>query len=67
MSRRGCYETGCSLRVHGYVNIGPAIVVEIVGNGRNGKSRARFEIPAFSVHRERSVAVVVVENVGISR
>ncbi len=56
------------LRVHRHINIGPAIVVEIIRDGCDGISRARLQDSGLLGDiRKSSVAVVVIENVGVAR
>src|SRR5580704_11505672 len=55
------------LRIDGYINIRPAVVVEIIGHGRNGIARARLQNPGFFGDVSKSsVAVVVIQEIGVS-
>src|SRR5205814_7920669 len=55
------------LRVDGDVNVGPAVVVEIVGDGGDGIAAARLEDAGFFRDvGERAVAVVAIENVVVA-
>ena len=60
-------EENAGLRVHGDINVRPAVVVEIIGNGGDGVSRARLQNAGFLGNvGESSVAIVVVEDVGVA-
>ena len=60
-------EQDAGFRVHRDINIRPAVVVEIVGDRGNGVTRAGLQDACLLGHvGERSVAVVVIENVGVA-
>src|SRR2546430_17095855 len=53
--------------VHGDINIGPAVVVEIIGDGGDGIPRARLEDSRLCGDIGKgAVAIVVEENVGVA-
>jgi hypothetical protein len=55
------------LGIDGHINIGPAIVIEIVRDGGDGVARAGFEDAGFSGDISKSaVAIVVIEDVGVA-
>ena len=56
------------LRIDRHINIRPAVIVEIVGNGRNGIARAWFQDAGFFGNvGKSSVAVVVIQKISVSR
>src|SRR5208282_3879090 len=61
-------EEDARLRIDGDINIRPAIVVEVVGNGRDGIARAGLQDTGlFGGIGESSISVVVIKEVGVSR
>ena len=60
-------EQDAGLRVHRHINIRPAIVIEIIGDRGNRIARAGLENAGFLRDiGKRSVAVVVIKNVGVA-
>src|SRR5580704_5734745 len=59
-------EKNAGLRIDGDINIRPAIVIEIIGNGRNRIARAWLhDARLYGDVRESSIAVVVIEQIGV--
>ena len=61
-------EQDAGLRIHRDVNIRPAVVVKIVGDGGDGVARAGLEDAGlFGDVGKSAVAIVVIKNVGVAR
>src|SRR4029077_14144715 len=60
-------EQDARLGIDRDVNVGPTVVIEIVGDGRDGVTRAGFEDAGFFCDvGKRAITVVVKEIVGVS-
>ena len=61
-------EQDAGFRIHGDINIRPAVVVKIIGDGSNGIARPGLEDSGFRTDVCKSAIPIVVEqNVGVSR
>src|SRR5256885_5540447 len=60
-------KKNAGLRIHGNINVRPAVIVEIVGDRGNGIAASRFQNAGFFGNVGKSaVAVIAIKNVGVA-
>ena len=60
-------KENAGLRIDGHIDIRPAVIVEIVGNGRDGIARTWLQDPGLLGDVSKSsVAVVVIQEISVS-